>query len=491
MSDDPVNIIINGEARTALSGKTFDVFNPANPDELVGRAALAGIADAVAAVEAAHIAFPSWAALSFADRANYLNTVNEKLVADETELRERIRLFTREHGKILRESGMELSRLGDRFAMCARQADQLAENIHLEGQPHETIVTRHPRGVATLIVPWNWPLSILGAKLPQALISGNTVVIKLAEQCPLAPLKTLIIAAAVLPPGVLNVIASPPNEIGDVLLTHPSVRKINFTGSIAAGKMIMKKAADTLKALTLELGGNDAAVVLEDAELDDAAIGRLVMGTFATTGQICMSIKRLYVHRSRYQELLGRYKALTDAIVVGDGLDPDVTMGPINNEQQYLKVLDLINDARERGATVEELGQIKNKAVYEQGYFQRPTIVTDVSEDVRVVAEEQFGPVIPIMPFDSDEQALGWANGTNYGLCSSVWSSDTGRALSMAKQLEAGYTYINAHGPMAQDPRAPFGGIKQSGIGRNLGIQGTIEFMEPHSISGATGWLPR
>jgi len=369
------------------------------------------------------------------------------------------------------------------------QADKLAEDRKLSGPPRDTIITRQPRGVASQIVPWNWPISLLGVKAPPALMTGNTVVIKIAEQSPLAPMQLLKMLADGLPPGVINVIASPPSEIGDELISNPLVRKISFTGSIKAGKHIMKVAADTLKAVTLELGGNDAALVLDDAELDEDAIQRFVTGTFMSSGQICMAVKRIYVHRSRYDEFVEKFSSAVDKIVVGDGTDPNVTMGPINNESQLGVVRDLIEDARQTGATVRELGQIADEATYKAGYFQRPTVVTDCDPRSRIVQEEQFGPVVPILAFDEDDEAIRQANDTEFGLCSSVWTSDRDRAVAMARRLEAGYTYINGHGPMAQDHRGPFGGMKQSGIGRVLGFEGMNEFMEPHSISAPPGWL--
>ncbi len=489
MTEYLANIIVNGQARPARSGATFAVNNPAHPSEIVGYAPLANVDDVRQAIDAAASAFIGWSALSPFERADYLFRVSQQLGTAQEDVQQRARLFTREHGKTLRETGMELSRLGDRFALAAGQAEQLATDVHLSTPPNDTIITRQPRGVATLIVPWNWPLSILGAKLPQALMGGNTVIVKLAEQCPLASLQTLEIVARVLPPGVMNVIASPPSELGDLLLTDPRIRTINFTGSIAVGKAILKKSADTLKTVTLELGGNDAALVLDDADLNEAAIESLVMGTFLTAGQICMAIKRLYVHRSRYRELLEKFTTAADQWVVGDGLEADVSMGPLNNEQQYKKVLALIADARRRGATVAEVGQIKDQATYNEGYFQRPTIVTNIEQNAPLVWDEQFGPVVPIMPFDTDEEAILLANATEFGLCSSVWTTDSKRAESVARRLQAGVTYLNGHGPTVQDPRAPFGGVKQSGIGRNLGIEGTLGFLEPHSISSPSGWL--
>lgn len=484
-----VQNIIDGEWREAAGGRMYEVNNPAHPSQIVGRAALANQNDVRDAINAAHRAYPAWAALSYAERAERLTAAAAPLAADENRLNEMIHLFTREHGKILKESAIEFSRFGDRFAWPVAQAGKPAQDEKLSGPPQDTIITHQPRGVASQIVPWNWPISLLGVKTPPALMTGNTVVIKLAEQSPLAPMLLLKMLADGLPPGVINVIASPPSEIGDEMISNPLVRKISFTGSIRAGKHIMKVAADTLKAITLELGGNDAALVMDDADLNDECMQRFVNGSFMTAGQICMAIKRIYVHRSRYDEFLEKFVSAVDRIVVGDGTDPAVTMGPINNERQLRVVQDLIDDSRRSGATVRELGQIRDEATYKEGYFQRPVVVTDCEPNARIVQEEQFGPVVPILAFDTDDEAIQQANHTEFGLCSSVWTSDRDRAVAMARRLEAGYTYINGHGPMAQDHRGPFGGMKQSGIGRVLGFEGMNEFMEPHSISAPPGWL--
>lgn len=481
--------IIDGAWQAANSGQIYEVVNPANPDEVVGTGALANADDVRQAIDAADAAFPAWASLSYHRRAEYMQHAAKKLVADEENLAQRIQLFTREHGKSLKESSIEFSRFGDRFQWCASLADRLSREEELSGPPQDSIITRQPRGVASLIVPWNWPLSILGAKLPQALMTGNTVVVKVAEQCPLAPMKTLKILADCLPPGVVNAVASPPSEIGDELIANTKVRKVNFTGSIGAGKRIMKVAADTVKAITLELGGNDAAIVLNDAQLDRQAIQRMVMGTFMTAGQICMAAKRIYVARPRYEEFLEKYTAGINRLVVGDGLKPEVTTGPLVTEAQKQFVRELIADSQEHGATVTELATIDNEETYERGYFQRPTVVTECDPKARVVAEEQFGPVIPVLPFDDLEQAISWTNDTEYGLCSSVWTEDKAQAVAVARRIEAGCTYVNGHGPMAQDFRAPFGGFKQSGLGRNLGYEGLLEFMEPHTVSAPPGFL--
>lgn len=482
-------LIIDGQWQAANQGRCYEVRNPANPYEIVGVAAKADKDDVDRAAEAAARAFPAWAALSFQERAVYLQEIAQRIVADEDELRARVRLFTREHGKILREATMEMTRLGDRFNFCASQAERLATDDVMHGPPFDTIITRQPRGVAALIVPWNWPLSILGAKLPQALIAGNTVVIKPAQRSPMAPVQTMRIMAEVLPPGVINVLTGSSSEIGDALVSHPLVSKVNFTGGVETGKHVMRVAADSLKPVTLELGGNDAALVLDDALLDAGAIQRMVMGTFMTTGQVCMAIKRIYVHESRYEELLDKFTAAVDRYVVGDGLDESVTMGPLNNPSQLNIVQDFIADARQAGATIHELGQIANEETYRKGYFQRPVVVTGADSSMKIVAQEQFGPAIAIMTFKSDEEAIKLANDSEFGLSSSVWTEDRERALKVARRLEAGYTYLNAHGPTLQDNRAPFGGFKQSGIGRNLGFEGIMEFLEPHSISSVAGWL--
>jgi acyl-CoA reductase-like NAD-dependent aldehyde dehydrogenase len=483
------NLIIDGKWTPASHDSRYDLCNPARPDELVGCAAMASREDVDRACKAAHRAFPAWAALSYAERAVYLGRIAEALTADPDELARRVRLFTREHGKILKECEIEMSRLGERFRLAASYAERLARDEALGGPPFDTLITRQARGVAALIVPWNWPLSILGAKLPQALIAGNTAVVKLSPCAPLAPALTIRRMAELVPPGVINLLTGTTIESGDALVTHPLVRKINFTGSIEVGRHVMATAARNLAHVTLELGGNDAAIVLEDAELDAAAIQRMVTATFMSAGQICMALKRLYVHQSRYEELVHAFTAAASRYVIGDGLDPSVTMGPLNNPRRHEAVREMVAEARARGADVREVGTVADEGLFARGYFHRPTIVLTADHSLRVVRDEQFGPVLPIIPFRDEREAIRLANDTEFGLCSSVWSRDRDRALRIARQLEAGYTYLNGHGALAQDHRAPFGGFKHSGIGRNLGYEGVLEFQEYHSISGPAGWL--
>lgn len=482
-------LIINGDWKVSTGNRRYEVRNPARPDQIVGYAAQGNPGDVNFAVESAHQAFPAWASLSYSERSKYLREVDTLLVADKEDLQFRIKLFTREHGKILAESGMEMTRLGDRFLLAASYAERLEQDEKLTGPPFDTIIAKQPRGVVVLIVPWNWPLSILGAKLPQALLAGNTVVVKIAEEAPLAPVLTLKLVADALPKGVINVVTGKPGEMGDALLTHPLVRKIAFTGGIKTGKHVISKSAATLKHVTLELGGNDPAIVLGDAELNADAFQKMAMGTFLTAGQVCMAIKRIYVHRSRYRELIDGLSNVLSHYVIGDGLDPKVTMGPLNNRRQLDFVRELVTEAQEKGAVCNEFGQIADEETFQQGYFHRPTIVTGVDHTMRIVTVEQFGPVVPIISFETEEEAVRMANDTEYGLCSSVWTGDRERGIRIARKFETGYTYLNAHGPMAQDSRAPFGGFKQSGIGRILGFEGLLEFLEYHSISAQSGWL--
>ena len=482
-------LYINGKARAASDGGTYPLHNPARPSELVGHVAAGTESDVDDAVRAAHSAFPAWSALSYAERAAQLSRVADLLVGDEAEVEARSRLFTREHGKIRRETLLEITRLGDRFRQTAGYAERLAKDETIPGPPFDAIVTRQPRGVAVLVVPWNWPLAILGAKLPQALMAGNTVVVKPSENAALAPTITLHMIAAALPPGVVNIVTGDSVRIGDRLTGHPLTRFVNFTGSVAIGRHVMKVAAENLTPVTLELGGNDPGIVLEDAVLDEAAFTRLYMGAFMSTGQICMALKRLYVHRSCYDEVVAGITAVANKQVVGDGLLHETTMGPLNNPKQLAVVRTMIAEARAAGADVQEFGQVPDPELYRAGYFQRPTFVLNADPRLRVVREEQFGPLLPIMPFDTEAEVIAAANDSEFGLCSSVWTADRDRAVAVARQLEAGFTYLNAHGPAAQDGRSPFGGFKHSGIGRNMGYEGVTQFQGHHSISGPAGWL--
>jgi acyl-CoA reductase-like NAD-dependent aldehyde dehydrogenase len=294
---------------------------------------------------------------------------------------------------------------------------------------------------------------------------------------------TLEHIAAALPPGVLNVVSGRDDEIGPVLVQDPRIAKIAFTGSVRTGKLIMGMAAENLTRVSLELGGNDPALILADAQLDADAIHRLNVGAFLTTGQVCMAMKRLYVHRSRYDEVVDGLTAELEGVRLGRGLDPDATMGPLHTQRQRDYVAALVDDARSGGAEVREFGSALDGVDADSGQFLRPSLVLNPRSDARLVTEEQFGPSLPIIVFDDEEDAIAQANDTWAGLCSSVWSSDPEHADAVAARLRSGTTFINAHNAPWLDDRAPFGGFNQSGMGREMGTEGVLAFTDTHSTS--------
>jgi acyl-CoA reductase-like NAD-dependent aldehyde dehydrogenase len=372
--------------------------------------------------------------------------------------------------------------LAGRFELAAGLADAVDDIQRLEAPPLRTEISRLPLGVVTIIVPFNWPLAILAASLPQALVAGNTAVVKAPPTTPLAFMRTLELIARRLPPGVLNLVSGHDAEIGPAIIQDPRVRKVNFTGSVGAGRRIMEMAAQNLTRITLELGGNDPALVLADADIDQAAIERLAIGAFLTTGQVCMAMKRLYVHRSRYDEVVDGLSEALAATRLGPGLDPAATMGPLHSRRQLEYVAGLLDEVRS-GTEVRELGEAVDDAAVSRGQFLRPALVLDAKPDARIVTEEQFGPALPIIAFDDEEHAIRQANDTWAGLCSSVWSGDAEHAAAVAARLRSGTTFVNAHNAPWLDDRAPFGGFNQSGMGREMGVEGVLAFTDTHAVS--------
>jgi acyl-CoA reductase-like NAD-dependent aldehyde dehydrogenase len=470
-------LLIGG--RTVETDDWTAVYDPAAPEQIVGHAAAGTAEQARAAVAAADAAFPSWAAMPARRRAEIIGQALTLLDGSEAD---RAALMTRENGKISLESQIEMSVFVARTRAAIDLVDSLDQVRHLDGPPLTSHIHRLPMGVVTVIVPFNWPIAILGASLPYALLAGNTAVVKPPPTVPLAMVRTLELFAAGLPAGVLNIVTGS-NDAVAPLLTDPRVRKIVFTGSTAAGKNIMAAAAQNLASVTLELGGNDPAIVLDDAVLDQEHIGRLVQGAFLTSGQVCMAVKRLYVHRSRYDELVDALATALDTQRVGPGTDPASTMGPLNSAAQRDKVTALLTEAADAGAEIRELGTLAPNATSSGGHFLRPALVLDPDPGLRIVTEEQFGPALPILPFDDVESVLDQVNNDWSGLCSSVWSADPARAAGLAERLRTGTTWINHANAVACDDRAPFGGFRQSGIGREMGPDGLLSFTEAHTIT--------
>ncbi|UXA05402.1 aldehyde dehydrogenase family protein [Mycobacterium sp. SMC-2] len=470
------HMTIGGKPVTADDWVT--VPNPAHLSRTVGRYPSGTAKHADLAVKAAAAAFPDWRAMPVEDRADLLTKAGLMLAQPPDEW---IGLLTSENGKLLKESAIDFGFAGQAISTYGAHPEW-ANGRAIDDERGRLVVRRQPLGVCVGIVPWNFPLIVGSLKIAPALLAGNTMILKVPEFGPLATLQGYGEMAAMLPPGVLNVVSGFGPEVGRALVTHPKVRKVAFTGSTETGRQVMADASGHLARLSLELGGNDAAVLLDDVDLSDQAIERLVTGAFMHTGQICIDIKRLYVHESRYEELVDKLSGAVDQIVVGDGTRPEVTMGPINNSRQYDKVTKLLAETKE-GADCVQLGSYAEGTDVEDGYFMLPHLVLNPPDDMRVVATEQMSPILPVMKFSTDDEAVARANGTEYGLASSVWSADENRAFAVADRMEAGMTFINGHSIFALHPDGPVGGAKQSGCGYEMSAEAVDSYTQLQSIT--------
>lgn len=462
------SLLIDGQL--VAGDATMPVLNPATEDILAEcpRASHAQLDRAVAAAKAA---FPAWAATPIEQRRQLIVRMADVLEANAADL---ARLLTSEQGKPLSDATGEVLGMAAFFRYLGSL--ELPMRVIEDGNGRRVEAHRRPLGVVGAIIPWNYPLLILGFKLPPALLAGNTLVVKPAPTTPLSTLKFAELVKDILPPGVLNVIADA-NDLGDALTRHPDVRKISFTGSTATGQKVMASAAQTLKRITLELGGNDASIVLDDVDPKKVAPG-IFEGAFQNSGQVCLAIKRLYVHEAVYDEICNELAALANTAVVDDGLKQGTKLGPLQNKMQYEKVKGFLDDAKRNGKVIAG-GDVMDRP----GYFIQPTIVRDIAEGSRLVDEEQFGPVLPVIKYSDSDDVIRRANGTSYGLGASVWASDPDRAYAVANRLEAGTVWINKHLDMA--PHIPFGGAKQSGIGVEFAEEGLAEFTQLQIINAA------
>jgi acyl-CoA reductase-like NAD-dependent aldehyde dehydrogenase len=459
------NLLIDGQMRPG--SMLMEVINPATGKFL----AVCPRADAEQldeAVAAAKRAFPAWAKTSHVAKRAMIHAIADALAA---RLEEFARLLTSEQGKPLHEATKEIHRSVAILKMLSNL--ELDDEVLKDTKTEKVIRHRTPLGVVATITPWNVPMGLLMVKITSALMTGNTVVAKPAPTTPLTNLRFAEICNAHLPAGVFNMITDA-NDLGAILTSHPDIAKISFTGSTATGKKIIQSAASSLKRLTLELGGNDAAIVLDDADLKTVA-PKIFAGAMMNAGQICLAIKRVYVHESQYDELCGELAKLADATIVDDGLKQGTQMGPLQNKMQYDKVRALIEETRHEGNI------IAGGAFPEgPGYFIRPTIVRDIDDNARLVREEQFGPVLPILSYTTIAEAIERANDTEYGLGGTVWSADSDRALSVARQIDSGTVWINTH--MMLHPDVPAGGAKESGMGVEMGMEGLAEHTQSHVV---------
>jgi acyl-CoA reductase-like NAD-dependent aldehyde dehydrogenase len=473
-------LTIGGESQPGAAG-TYPVHNPARPAEIVGHAPAADHGQLDAAVQAARRAAPGWRELPVAER---VAAVMAAAAAASQRLHERdgARLYTREHGKVLSEATMEIDTAPAIASVLASMAEAALTPELLDPQSPYPRLQREPYGVAALVLPFNWPLAVMMTKLTSALSAGNTAVVKAPPTCPLAVLEFGAAFAAALPPGVVSVLAGPGTELARALVSHPGVDVISLTGGVATGRAVMAAAAPRLTPVLLELGGNDAAIIAPDIAVSEQLVEQLVAATYTTCGQVCMAIKRLYAPADRVGELADAVLARCEREVVGDGLADETTLGPLHNAAGRNRVAGLVADAEAHGARVRTAGRIREADADTGGYFALPTVVTDLAPDSALATEEQFGPVLPIFGYQSIDDAVAAANATDFGLTASVWSGDEALADRVASQLAAGTVSINCHGMAAQDPRLPFGGVGQSGLGREFGIDGIRVFTQPRAF---------
>jgi acyl-CoA reductase-like NAD-dependent aldehyde dehydrogenase len=452
---------IAGEA--VPTAETFGVKNPAT-GEVFAQAPECTREQLDAAFDAAHKAARDWKADEGARRAALLKAA-DVLMASGAEIAP---ILTAEQGKPLGDANIEVFAAAiwsQYFANLEtpRQIIQDDDTAFVE-------VARRALGVVAAITPWNFPLTLAFWKIAPALVAGNTLVLKPSPFTPLSTLKVGELLRDVFPPGVLNIVSGG-DELGAWMTTHPVPRKISFTGSIETGKKVALSAAPDLKRVTLELGGNDPAIVLDDA--DPAIVSAAIFaGAFNNNGQVCSAIKRVYVPEAMYDDVVEGLAAQAKRIKVGAGTEPDSKLGPINNEPQYERVKELVADALAKGATAVTGG----KAMEGPGYFFEPTILSGLTDGTRIVDEEQFGPALPVISYRNLNDAIDRANATHFGLSGSVWSSDPERASEVAAQLECGTAWVNTH--LALSPEQPFGGFKWSGIGVENGPWGLAEFTE-------------
>ncbi|MBB3664566.1 phenylacetaldehyde dehydrogenase [Prauserella sediminis] len=466
MAFDELLRVIQAEA----GGK--EIKDPAT-GETVGRAPEHEEGHLDSAIAAAHAAQPGWAALGHSERSACLNRAADAVEANAEGLAV---LLSREQGKPLNGPNARFEVGACAAWLRTTAAFELAPELVVDDDGGRAELHYRPFGVVGAIGPWNWPMMISIWQLAPALRMGNTVVIKPSENTPLSVLGLAHVLNSALPEDVLHVVAGG-REVGQALASHPRIDKVMFTGSTAAGKAIIRSSADTVKRLTLELGGNDAGIVLPD--VDPAAVAEdLFWGAFINTGQTCAALKRLYVHEDVYEGVVESLAQVAATMSMGNGLDEGNVLGPLQNKAQYDIVAELVESAKDEGARVVVGG---NPADDQPGYFYPTTLVADISNENPLVTREQFGPALPIIKYSTIDEAVEMANSLEVGLGSSVWSSDRDRALAVAARLEAGTVWINKHG--AVDPRIPFGGAKQSGYGLEFGVEGLKHLAQPQVIS--------
>ena len=476
MKDSRSSSVFDGPYYLSIAGELvstdahFDVFNPAT-GEVFAKAPSGSPEQLEAAIAAAKGAFKTWSVLSYEQRQSYLDAYADALLEHRDEL---ARLLTLEQGKPLKTMAEPEV---DQAISWIRQiaARRIPVEIVEENDNHIVELHHTPLGVVGAITPWNFPVLPALWKVAPALITGNTMVIKPSPFTPLTSLRFGQIAQSVLPAGVLSVVSGG-NELGPQMTAHPDIAKISFTGSTETGKHVIRSAAGTVKRLTMEMGGNDAAIVMPDADWQ-AIIPQLYWGAIGNSGQWCVGIKRLYVHSSYRNEFVAAFVEYARQQVMGDGLDPNVTVGPVQNKMQYDKVRSFLDDIKANGYKVVLGGEVDESR---PGYFIPVTVVDNPPESSMIVQQEQFGPIVPIIAYDDVDDVVARANDSPFGLGGSVWGRDTQAAVAVANRLETGMVWVNEIHTQGVD--IPFGGHKQSGIGTEHGHEGRLLFTNPKTV---------
>jgi succinate-semialdehyde dehydrogenase/glutarate-semialdehyde dehydrogenase len=468
-------MIIEGDRTKAASGKTYEVRNPAT-GEVVDEVPAGGPTDVDRAAHAAAKAFTTWSKLAPNKRAEILHRAAHHMLQKVEEIAP---ILTKEQGKTILESRIEAQRFGENIAWFADLADKIhGEHVLLPDTTTYGLVIRRPIGVCGAIVPWNFPLTLAANKVAPAIAAGNTVVLKPASTTPLSTLACIeALIEGGLPEGVVNVVLG--QATGEAIVGHHLIRKIALTGSTPTGKKVMARAAEGLKKITLELGGSDPCIVLDDADLE-AAARAISIGRFFNCGQACLAVKRLYIQEGAYDALLEKLIARASKLKPGNGMEKDSRMGPMHTETQRAEVEAQVKDAVDGGAKSVFGGGRPKGPEYDKGWFIEPAILVDVPDGARMWTEEVFGPALPVRKIKDLDEGLKLANDSQYGLGSSIWTSSMAAANRAVQELEAGYTWVNAL-QIAHD-ELPFGGTKQSGFGKEHGVEAFHQYTEEKSV---------
>ncbi len=471
---------INGKWQKAKSGQTFTSISPANKEEIIGHFALSAPEDAKAAIDAAEKALPEWRRTPAPTRGEILYKAAMLLEARKEEL---ARVMTREMGKVIKEARGDVQEAIDMAKYMAGEGRRLfGQTVPSEMPDKFAMSVRAPIGVVGVITPWNFPVAIPSWKIFPALVAGNTVVFKPATDTPLCGLMFVeILNEAGLPPGVLNLVTGGGGSVGMAIVEDPRVRAISITGSTSVGRQVAGRCGELMKRISCELGGKNAICVMEDADLDLIIEGAL-WGAFGTAGQRCTATSRIIVHSKKYKEFCDRFAERARQLKIGNGLDPDVDVGPVVSASQLESVHNYVEIGKKEGAKLLCGGRILNEGEHAKGFFHEPTVFCDVKPDMRIAQEEIFGPVTAIIEAKSFEDALKIANGTEYGLSLSMYTQDVSRAFKAIHELESGIVYINAP-TIGAEIQLPFGGVKQTGNGhREAGTAAIDQFTEWKSV---------